>query len=95
MSAMPAGLPNGLRIEEEEMPGNPIEWELDLISPGSELMVTDAEKRPVARGILRDDRKGLAGPNGEYFSFGGWKDGWNLIVLKPRTSNPKSRPFTG
>lgn len=75
------------------MPKNQIEWELDQISAGSEIMVTDAEKRPVARGILRDDRKGLSGPNGEYFAFDGWKTEWNLVVLKPRRSNPGSRPF--
>jgi hypothetical protein len=77
------------------MQGNPIEWELDQISPGSEILVTDADKRPVARGILRDDRKGLSGPNGETFAFDGWQATWNLVVLKPRRSNPGSRPFTG
>ena len=70
------------------MANNPIEWELQQVAPGSEIMVTDANKRPVARGILRDDRKGLSGANGEYFAFDTWQPGWNLNILKQRHSNP-------
>jgi hypothetical protein len=44
--------------------------------------------------VLRDDRKGLSGPNGEYFPFDRWQDGWQLVVLKQRRSNPGGqRPF--
>ena len=75
------------------MPQSTIDWELSQLSPGSELLVSDANKHVVARGILRDDRKGLSGPNGEYFPFDGWQDGWTLVVLRQRKSNPGQRPF--
>jgi hypothetical protein len=65
-----------------------LDWELQQLEPGTEVLVSDANKRPIARGVLRDDRKSLSGPNGEYFSLDNWSDGWTLTVLKHRRSNP-------
>ena len=70
------------------------EWELSQLAPGTDLLITDANKKHIARGVLRDDRRGLSGPNGEYFPFDRWQDGWVLVVLKQRRSNPGGqRPF--
>ena len=44
------------------MSSNPNEWELQQLAPGSEILVADEKKRPIARGVLRDDRKGLERP---------------------------------
>ena len=68
------------------MSSNPNEWELQQLSPGSEILVTDANKHLIARGVLRDDRKGLSGPNGEYFSFDAWQPTWTMKVLRQRRS---------
>jgi len=68
------------------MSSNPSEWELQQLTPGSEILVTDDKKRPIARGVLRDDRKGLSGPNGEYFSFANWQPTWTMTVLRQRRS---------
>jgi len=68
------------------MSSNPSEWELQQLAPGTEILVSDGNKRPIARGVLRDDRKGLSGPNGEYFSFAGWQPTWTMTVLRQRRS---------
>ena len=73
----------------EKMVPNQEAWELRQLAPGTELLVTDANKRPVARGILREDRKSLSGPNGEFFPLDQWQEGWTLTILRQRRSNPR------
>lgn len=64
-------------------------WELQQLEPGTEVLVSDANKRPVARGVLRADRKSLSGPNGEFFPLDQWQQGWTLTILRHRKSNPR------
>ena len=73
------------------MAANPLEWELQQLEPGTEILVSDANKRPVARGVLRDDRKSLSGANGEHFSFETWQDAWTMTILRQRKSNPRGQ----
>jgi len=76
------------------MAPHPLEWELQQMEPGTEVLITDANKRPVARGVLRDDRRSLSGPNGEVFSLEPWGAGWTLTILRHRRSNPRGqKPF--
>jgi len=58
------------------------ELELSELVPGSEILVKNENGRPVARGILRDDRLSLIGPNGEYIPLHG-QDTWSVVVVKP------------
>ena len=60
-----------------------LEWQIEQLRPGTELLVKDAGGRPVARGVLRSDRESLLGPNGEYISLKGHGD-WTITVLKSR-----------
>ena len=73
------------------MPQHPMEWELQQMEPGTEVLVSDANKRPVARGVLRDDRRSLSGPNGEFFPLDKWQEGWTLTILRTRKSNPRGQ----
>jgi hypothetical protein len=68
-----------------------LEWELRQLESGTELLVSDARKHPIARGVLRDDRKGLSGQNGEYFPFDRWESGWELTVMRHEHSEPRDR----
>ena len=70
------------------MAQNPLEWELQQLTAGTEILVHDANKKPIARGVLRADRKGLSGPNGEYFAFETMDPTWNFVVLRQRRSDP-------
>lgn len=73
------------------MVSNPVEWELQQLEPGTEVLVSDANKRPVVRGVLRDDRKSLSGANGEFFPLDKWQEGWTLTILRHRRSNPRGQ----
>ncbi len=42
-----------------------IEWQLHQVVAGAEVVLIDAQRRPVARGIVSRDRRTLRGPNGE------------------------------
>jgi len=70
---------------------SPLDWELRQLEPGTEVLVTDGKKRPIARGILREDRRSLSGPNGEHFPLDDWKDDWTLTILRYRKSNPRGQ----
>ena len=73
---------------------NPMEWELQQLTSGTEIMVSDAQKKPIARGVLRADRKGLSGPNGEYFSLENMDPTWSFVVVRQRRSDPGGKkPF--
>lgn len=58
-----------------------LEWQLEALEPGTEIMVKDPGGKPVARGVLRSDRESLLGPNGEYISLKGHSD-WTATVVK-------------
>ncbi|HTL93925.1 MAG TPA: hypothetical protein VL157_00175 [Gemmatimonadaceae bacterium] len=58
-----------------------LEWQLDELEPGCEILVKDREGRFVARGVLRSDRESLLGANGEYISLKGHPD-WTIMVKK-------------
>jgi hypothetical protein len=42
-----------------------LEWQLHQVAAGVEVVLVDADRRPVARGIVSRDRRTLYGPNGE------------------------------
>ena len=42
-----------------------IEWQLHQVVAGAEVVLIDANRHPVARGIVSRDRRTLCGPNGE------------------------------
>jgi len=42
-----------------------LEWQLHQVSAGTEVVLIDADERPIARGIVSRDRRILYGPNGE------------------------------
>jgi hypothetical protein len=41
-----------------------LEWQLDELEPGCEILVKDRDGRFVARGVLRSDRESLLGAYG-------------------------------
>jgi len=43
-----------------------LEWRLHQVPAGSEVVLVDANRRPLARGIVSRDRRTLIGPNGEH-----------------------------
>lgn len=60
-----------------------LEWQLEQLTPGSEVLVKDATGHVVARGVLRNDRQSLLGPNGEYIPLMGHPD-WSIAVLRAK-----------
>jgi hypothetical protein len=42
-----------------------LEWQLHQVPAGAEVVLVDAERHPLARGIVSRDRRLLYGPNGE------------------------------
>jgi hypothetical protein len=67
------------------MPRRTLELDLAELVPGSEILVKNEQGRPVARGVLRNDRLSLLGPNGEYIPLHG-HDTWTVVVVKPAKS---------
>ena len=59
-----------------------VEWQLRNIAAGSEILITDAHHKPVARGLLAKDRTSLSGPNGEHIALDQWQEGWQLTILR-------------
>jgi hypothetical protein len=51
--------------EEAPMVMSTLEWQLHQVPAGAEVVLVDAERHPVARGIVSRDRRTLYGPNGE------------------------------
>jgi len=42
-----------------------LEWQLHQVPAGAEVVLVDADRHPLARGIVSRDRRVLYGPNGE------------------------------
>jgi hypothetical protein len=47
-----------------------LEWQLHQVAAGAEVVLVDANRHPVARGIVSRDRRTLYGPNGEQIPVG-------------------------
>jgi len=47
-----------------------LEWQLHQVAAGVEVVLVDADRHPVARGIVSRDRRTLYGPNGERIQVG-------------------------
>jgi hypothetical protein len=50
---------------ENTMIMSTLEWQLHQVAAGVEVVLVDAERHPVARGIVSRDRRTLYGPSGE------------------------------
>lgn len=55
---------------EEAVIKSMIEWQLHQVAAGAEVVLIDADRHPVARGIVSRDRRTLFGPNGESIVVG-------------------------
>ena len=61
-----------------------IEWQLHKVAAGAEVVLIDADRHPVARGIVSRDRRTLFGPNGERIAVGSVRAASIRVVQRAR-----------
>jgi hypothetical protein len=59
-----------------------LEWQLHQVAAGVEVVLVDANRHPVARGIVSRDRRTLYGPNGEQIAVGSVRAAAVRVVRK-------------
>lgn len=68
-----------------------VEWQLEQLPAGADVLIKDAQGQFVARGTVNADRVSLRGPGGDRIPILSGK-GWKVVVLKqaapPRRSGP-------
>jgi hypothetical protein len=69
---------------------NTLEWELRHVMAGSEIVIKNANGRPVVRGVLARDRATILGPMGQPLRIE-WKRGWKMVIVRRKQSRAVSR----
>lgn len=68
-----------------------VEWQLEQLPAGADVLIKDDQGQFVARGTVNPDRVSLRGPGGDRIPIVSGK-GWKVVVLKqaaaPRRSGP-------
>lgn len=66
-----------------------IEFQLEQLPAGSDVMIKDDQGQLVARGTVNTDRVSLRGPGGERIPLLAGK-GWKVVVLSSRGVAPRN-----
>jgi hypothetical protein len=68
-----------------------VEWQLEQLPAGAEVVIKDDTGHLVARGTVNPDRVSLKGPGGEHIPILSGR-GWKVIVLSKPGSAARERP---
>jgi hypothetical protein len=71
-----------------------VEWQLEQLPVGADVVIKDDKGRLVARGTVNPDRVSLRGPTGEKIPILSGQ-GWRVIVLANGGASERTRPSGG
>lgn len=66
-----------------------VEWQLEQLPAGADVMIKDEHGHLVARGTVNVDRVSLRGPGGEHIPLLTGR-GWKVVVLSQRGVAPRN-----
>ena len=70
-------------------PTTTVEWQLEQLQAGADVMIKDEHGHLVARGTVNADRVSLRGPGGEHIPLLTGR-GWKVVVLSQRGVAPRN-----
>jgi hypothetical protein len=70
-------------------PSTTVEWQLEQLPAGADVMIKDEHGHLVARGTVNVDRISLRGPGGERIPLMTGR-GWKVVVLSQRGVAPRN-----
>jgi hypothetical protein len=70
-------------------PTTTVEWQLEQLPAGADVMIKDEHGHLVARGTVNADHVSLRGPGGEHIPLLTGR-GWKIVILSQRGVAPRN-----